>query len=104
MERASLEIWGASLGRLESAKNTTRKENFLGEAHNSQHNGEYGSKEDNLSVLPNINFQFGSQPTRNQDGNDGTCFGPVLGRGVHQGLPEGYKMDHNEADEEFASN
>ena len=57
----------------------------------------------NLSVLPNINFQFGSQPTRNQDGNDGTCFGPVLGRGVHQGLPEGYKMDHNEADEESTS-
>ena len=104
LERASLKIKGANLGRLKPTRHSVGEEDVRGQTHNSQHHGRHGRKEDHSSICPNPNFQFGSKSTRMHDGSDGTCSGAQVGRGVQEDSSEGNGMDHDGPDEDSSSN
>ena len=104
LERASLKIKGANLGRLKPTRHSVGEEDVRGQTHNSQHHGRHGRKEDHSSICLDPNFQFGSKSTRMHDGSDGTRSGAQVGRGVQEDSSEGNGMDHDGPDEDSSSN
>ena len=56
LERASLKIKGANLGRLKPTKHSFGEEDVCGQTHNSQHHRRHGRKEDHSSICPDPNF------------------------------------------------
>lgn len=58
VERASINIQGASLGRLKPTRHTSAVKDAGGPAHNYLNHGIHGGTEDHPNFLPNIDVQY----------------------------------------------